>query len=82
MKKPVSFRFDPVIMPHMEAMANATNRSVAREVEDALELAYEIFLAVKDNDKSRSKYAVQRYADALKIRVEEAKMEKRKTAPE
>lgn len=76
MKKPVSFRFDPVVMPHMEEIARNTNRSVAREVEDALELAYEIFLAVKDGDKNRSKYAVQRYTDALKIRVEEAKIEK------
>lgn len=69
-KKPMSFRLDPVTVPRMEEIAQATGRSTTREIEDALELAYELFRASKSGDENLSKYAVQRYTDALKRRME------------
>lgn len=73
MKKLTTFRLDSLTMTHMDEIAAATGRATSREVEDALELAFEFYCAIRDQDDLKIKYSLERYTDAMKARIQQNK---------
>lgn len=73
MKKLTTFRLEPLTMSRMDEIAAATGRATSREVEDALELAYEFYCAVRDQDDAKIKYSLERYTSSMRARIERNK---------